>query len=208
MKSAGDLFHGLNAGCPDVATLYLPFAQIPIGFMNLEVRSSGDPDSLTSAVSAVVRNLDAELPLRNITTMDEVFEETLAQRRFSMTLLAAFAALALAVAAAGIYSVLAYAVGRRTREIGIRMAVGATFANVMQLVVQEGLKSVLLGVFAGLALAFALTRFLANMIFGVTESDPATYACAGLLVAVSMAASAIPAWHAARVDPVRALREE
>jgi putative ABC transport system permease protein len=157
----------------------------------------------------VVRNLDGELPLRNITTMDEVFEETLAQRRFSMTLLAAFAALALALAAAGIYSVLAYAVGRRTREIGIRMAVGATFANVMQLVVQEGLKPVLLGVFAGLALAFALTRFLANMIFGVTESDPATYASvAGLLIAVSMAASAIPAWRAARVDPVRALREE
>jgi predicted permease len=194
---------------PDVATLYLPFTQLPTGFMNLEVRSAGDPDSLTSAVSAVLHDLDGELPIRNVTTMDEVLNETLAERRFSVTLLASFAMLALALAAAGIYSVLAYAVGRRTREIGIRMAIGATFSGVMHLVVKEGLKPALLGVLAGLALAFALTRFLANMIFGVTESDPATYACvAALLIAVSMAASAIPAWRAARVDPVRALREE
>jgi putative ABC transport system permease protein len=141
--------------------------------------------------------------------MDEVLEETLAARRFSVTLLAAFAALALALAAAGIYSVLAYAVGRRTREIGIRMAVGATFGNVMQLVLKEGLNPVLLGVVAGLAIASALTHFLANMIFGVTASDPATYACvAALLIAVSMAASAIPAWRAASVDPVRAISED
>jgi putative ABC transport system permease protein len=191
-----------------IAALYVPMNQLPRGWTYLLVRTSPDPRSLVRPLQAAVRAVDPEQPLVGIQTMEEHLHESLAHARFNMLLLAAFAGLALVLSAVGIYSVLAYSVRRRTREIGIRMALGATARDVLRHVVVQGMQPALVGLAIGLAGAFALGRTLSSLVFGIPATDPATFASvAGLLGLVALAACALPAWRATRVQPTEALAE-
>jgi putative ABC transport system permease protein len=141
--------------------------------------------------------------------MEDLITNSISQRRFNMLLFAAFAGLAVLLAAVGIYSVLAYAVRRRVREIGIRMALGAQVTDVLRLVVTEGMTPTLIGVAIGLAGALALSRVLATLIYGIHSTDPLTIASVSLLlVSIALIASLIPAYRASRIEPIKALREE
>jgi len=200
-----------------VATLYVPLGQLSTPLlggwtsfpMSLVVRTHSTPSSLTSAVTNVVHQVDSELPLLQILTMEDVIGASLSQQRFNMLLLAVFAGLALLLAAIGIYSVLSYSVKRRVGEIGIRMALGAHVRDVLRLVVIEGMRPTLIGVALGLAGALALGRVLANLIYGVKPTDPITFGAVSiLLVGVGLFASLIPAYRATRVDPMKTLRDE
>jgi putative ABC transport system permease protein len=173
------------------------------------VRSELAASGLIPAITKMVHELDPDQPVQDSHTMNEVTAEWVSERRFVMSLLAAFAALALALAAVGLYGVLAYSVSRRTREIGIRMALGANGGDVLKLVVSEGLVLASIGVAAGLAGALALTRLLEGLIFGVKATDPWTLAIGvAVLLGAAIAASAIPARRAAKVEPLEALRIE
>jgi putative ABC transport system permease protein len=173
------------------------------------VRTSRDPASSASAMAAAVRQQDADQPLRDVRTMGDILADSLSQQRFSMLLLASFAGLALVLAAVGIYSVLSYAVRQRQREIGIRMALGAQLADVLRMVVAEGMRPALIGVAIGLAGALVLKRAVSSLVFGVSESDPLTFlSVSALLAMVALVASILPAYRATKVDPMRALREE
>jgi putative ABC transport system permease protein len=177
--------------------------------MSLVVRTNSNPSSLTSAVTSAVHQVDSELPLLQIRTMQDVVGESLAQQRFNMQLLAVFAGLALLLAAIGIYSVLSYSVKRRVREIGIRMALGAQVRDVLRLIMIEGMRPTLIGVAIGLAGALALGRVLANLIYGVKPTDPMTFAAvSALLAAVGLFATIIPAYRATRVEPMKTLMDE
>src|SRR5256886_2509436 len=177
--------------------------------MSLAVRTSADPASATSAVSAAVHRVDPELPVVHVVTMEGLISASLSSQRFNVLLLGAFAGLALVLAAVGIYGVLSYTVRRRVREIGIRMALGASHSDVLRLVVADGMKPILLGVALGLAAALALSRVVASLIFGVRATDPLTFAAVALLlVAVGLLATVLPAYRATRVEPVSILREE
>jgi putative ABC transport system permease protein len=200
-----------------VATLYAPLAQLSAPLlggwtsfpMSLVVRTNSTPSGLTSAVTSAVHQVDSELPVLRILTMQDVVGASLSQQRFNMLLLAVFAALALLLAAIGIYSVLSYSVKRRVREIGIRMALGAEVGDVLRLIVIEGMGPALIGVAIGLAGALALGRVLANLIYGVKPTDPITFgAMSVLLAAVALCASVIPAYRATRVEPMKTLRDE
>jgi len=189
--------------------MYLPHTQSIGRAMNVVLRTSGDPAALTSAVRREVRALDPDLPIYNVRTMAQRVDESLARRRFSMLLLTLFAGLALGLAAIGIYGVVAYLVTQGTRELGIRMALGATPRAILLLILQHGLRVALVGVGAGLAGAFALTRFMRNLLFGIDAADPATFATVSLLLtAIALAASYLPARRAARIDPTVSLRSE
>ena len=188
---------------------YRAHRQAPSRGMNVVVRGSGDPAALAPAVSAGIRTLDPDLPIYNLRTMEQRVDESLARRRFAMLLLSLFAALALGLAAVGIYGVIAYLVSQGTREIGIRMALGATPAAIRLLVVRHGVWVAVGGLAIGLAGAFLLTRFMDSLLFGVRPSDPLTFVgIAVLLAAVSLAATYLPARRAARVDPVVIMRSE
>jgi putative ABC transport system permease protein len=189
--------------------IYHPALQAPRPFMNLVVRTAGDPLALVSAIQQRVRDLDRNLPVYKIATMERNLSDSLMRRRFSMLLLAALAGFALCLAALGVYSVISYSVNRRTREIGIRMALGAHPAGVQKLIVRQGLRPVLAGLAAGLAASLVAMRALASLLYGVTGTDPPTFlAVSAALLAISALASAIPARRAARVDPMAALRHE
>jgi putative ABC transport system permease protein len=200
-----------------VATLYMPLAQLSTPLlggwrsfpMSLVVRTNSNPSSLTSAVTAAVHQVDSELPLLQILTMQDVVGASLSQQRFNMLLLAVFAGLALLLAAIGIYSVLSCSVKRRVREIGIRMALGAQVRDVLRLIVIEGMRPTLIGVAIGLAGALALGRVLANLIYGIKPTDAITFGAVSLLLAgVGLLASIIPAYRATRVEPMKTLRDE
>ena len=199
------------------ATVYLPAAQLSgssLGEwhsspMQLAVRTQSQPSNLVSAVTAMIHSIDSDQPVTDVITMDDLVDTSLSQRRFSMLLLAAFALLALLLAAVGIYSVLAFAVRRRVREIGIRVALGAEVKDILRLIVTEGMKPALIGLLLGVGGAFALGRVIASFIYGISAYDPLTFAAvAALLAAVALLASIIPAYRAARIEPTRALREE
>jgi ABC-type antimicrobial peptide transport system permease subunit len=207
---------GLDVVDP-VATLYTPLAQLSAPLlgawtsfpMSLVVRTNATPSSLTSAVTTAVHQVDSELPLLQILTMQDVVGASLSQQRFNMLLLAVFAGLAMLLAAIGIYSVLSYSVKRRVREIGIRMALGAQVRDVLRLIVIEGMRPTLIGVAIGLAGALALGRVLANLIYGVKPTDPITFGAVSVLLAgVGLFASIIPAYRATRVEPMKTLRDE
>jgi ABC-type antimicrobial peptide transport system permease subunit len=197
--------------------LYMPLGQLSTSRdgqwqsfgMSLAVRTYTDPRRVISAIKNAVNEIDSEVPLLYVRTMQDTIDESLVQQRFTMLLLSGFAGLALLLAAVGIYSVLAYAVRWRVREIGIRMALGAQIRDVVAMVVADGLRPTCIGVAVGLAGALALGRVISNLIYGVAASDPLTIATVTLLLGlVALFASIIPAYRATRIDPVRALREE
>ena len=194
---------------------YVPYSQFPAaaGFaarnMNLVVRASGDPLALVGPIRAEVRRLDPNLPIANVRPMTKVVDTSLATPRLTGALLSIFAGLALFLAAVGITGVLAYLVTRRRREIGIRMALGASTAMVVRLVLRKGLATAGTGIAAGVLGAMLLTRLMEGMLYGVAPRDPGTFLAVPLLVlAIALAASAAPALRAARVDPLEALRSE
>ena len=201
---------GLDNTRPD-ETLYLPMAQIPEtgGGVSLAVRTASQPAAMLSAISDAIHQVDADQPVTDVATMEEIVNTSLAPQRFNMLLLGAFAGLALILASVGIYSVLSYAVRTRVHEIGIRMALGARPGDVLCMIVSEGMKPALLGVGIGLATAVWMGQLLTKMVFGVKPADPLTFAAVALLLAaVALAASVIPAYRATKVEPMKALREE
>jgi putative ABC transport system permease protein len=183
--------------------------QAPRFQMTLVLRASVEPLSLVSAVRKQVSDLDKDLPLYGVQTMDDILSEEVATQRFNAGALAGFAGLAALLAAVGIYGVMAYAVAQRTREIGVRMALGARPENVLNMVLGQGLRLALIGVALGIGASLALTRLMSSLLFGVKPSDPVTFVgvAAGLTV-VALAACWIPARRATMVDPVIALRYE
>ncbi|HEY2459642.1 MAG TPA: ABC transporter permease [Candidatus Acidoferrum sp.] len=173
------------------------------------IRTSSDPAKLASAAIAEIHKSDASLPVTHVMTLDNLLSDSVSPRRFSMSLLGIFAALALLLAAVGIYGVMSYIVNLRTNEIGIRMALGAQPADVWKLIVGRGARLALVGVAIGLAGALALTRLIASLLYGVKATDPVTFATVAiLLVGVALAACYLPARRAMRVDPMVALRHE
>jgi predicted permease len=188
---------------------YLAQTQYPSRALTVIVRGSGNPAALTSAVKSELRRLDPDLPMYYVRTMAERVDESLARRRFSMLLLGLFAGLAFALATIGIYGVMAFLVSQGTREIGIRMALGATQRDILSLVVRQGMTLVLLGLAIGLTGAFALTRLMRSLLFGVSAADPFTFVgISALLAGVALIASYIPARRAARINPMISLRCE
>jgi putative ABC transport system permease protein len=190
------------------AQIYVPNAQARENFMGLVVRTAGDPAAFATTLRHEVQALDKDQPIYNVRTMDDVVANSLGTRRVSMQLFTIFGSAALLLAAIGIYGVMAYSVTQRTQEIGIRMALGAQKSDILRLVVRQGMTLTLIGVIAGVAGAFVLTRMIANLLFGVSASDPATFtAIALLLIFVSLIACYLPAWRAARLNPTVALAE-
>ena len=209
----------MGADEPVKPEMYIPYRQAapywpkpPYSFFtprDLVVRTSADPRSLVAAVRGVVHEVDAYQPVSGVRTMDEVLGIETAQRRLGMILLTAFAALALLLAALGIYGVLAFFVVQHTREIGVRLALGARPADVLRLVVGRGMRLALVGVGLGLAASFGLARLLASLLYEVSPGDPATYALVAVLLAcVALLACLVPARRATKVDPMVALRYE
>jgi putative ABC transport system permease protein len=189
--------------------MYFPFSQFPSWNMTLVARTSGDPMSLVAAARRQVLAVDPNQAISNVSTMEQLMDNSVSQRRFNMLLLSIFAAISLVLAAVGIYSVLAYSVAQRTQEIGVRMALGARAANVLKLIIGQGMVLVLIGAALGLAAAFALTRVLTGLLYGVSPTDPATFAIiALLLLGVALVACYLPARRATKVDPIIALRFE
>jgi predicted permease len=185
-----------------------PHAQRPWG-MALAVRTHGDPFALTPLVRRAIRDLDSGSVLESVSTLDRQLDDRLAQRRFQTWLAGLFAALALLLAGAGIYSVMYYSVAERRREIGVRVAIGATPGDIFGLVLGHAGRLVAAGMASGLLCAFWLTRVLAGLLYGVSAHDPATYAGVALVLGASaMAAAAAPAVRATRSDPLTALRQE
>lgn len=191
--------------------LYRPFLQYlgPAFGAALVLRGERDPSSLTAAIRHEIRLLNPGQPIGDVKLMTQVVAESISLPRFYTALLASFAVLALLLAAAGIYGVLSYSVAQRTREVGIRMALGATRRNVLKLILGQGLGLVLIGVTFGVAGALALTRVIRAQLYATSPTDPATFAAvSGVLLGVAMAAAYLPARRAAGVDPMIALRDE
>jgi putative ABC transport system permease protein len=189
--------------------MYVPFAQEPWWAAYVVLRTAGDPAHLSGVVRAEVRALDPGLPIESVQPMTEMVADSVAQPRFRTTLLSLFGVVALLLALVGTYGVLSYSVGSRTREVGIRVALGAERGDVLRLVVAEGLSLTGVGLAAGILGAVLLTRFLSTLLFDVGRFDPATYAAvAAALIVAGLLACWVPARRATRVDPVRALRSE
>jgi putative ABC transport system permease protein len=204
----GDVRHDGLARVPG-PTMYVPFGQDVFGSMVLVARTEGDPVQMAPAVRQIVREIDPALPAFAVAPLDEVVSDSVAQRRFAMLLLAAFALVALFLAAVGLYGVVAYAVSQRTQEIGVRMAIGAQRGDVLSLIVGGGMKLAAIGVVLGLVGALALSGAVRTMLFDVTPLDPASYGITALvLLAVAVLACYVPARRASRVDPIVALRSE
>ncbi|HEX8557042.1 MAG TPA: ABC transporter permease [Pyrinomonadaceae bacterium] len=191
------------------ATMYLPFKQSPRPWMTFVARTASDPQGFAVPLSKAVYAVDREQALTGVRTMEQVLAESLAGRRFNMALLMTFAALALALAAVGVYGVMSYSVMLRRRELGIRMALGARAMDVLRLVLGQGLSLTLIGVAVGMAGAYALTRLMASLLYGVAATDFVTFASvSAVIILVGLLASFLPARRATKVDPMIALRSE
>jgi len=205
----GDTKTGSLAG-EGGAQVYVPHAQdSQWNFMGLVIRTAGDPAAFATTLRREVQAIDPDQPVYNVRTMDDVFMNSLGTRRVSMELFAVFAGVALVLAAIGIYGVMAYSVTQRTQEIGIRMALGAQRSDVLALVLRQGMTLTAIGVVVGLAGAFALTRLMASLLFGVAATDPLTFVVIPLLLLfVATMATYFPARRAMKVDPITALRAQ
>ena len=205
-------------GDTNVGVMYVPQSQVSDGLTQLGinvlplswcVRSSLDTNSLRSAIAKELQAVDGQLPVSNVRTMEQVLAQDVSRQHFNMLLLSIFAGIALILAAIGIYGLMSYAVEQQTQELGIRMALGADRGQVLKLIIRQGMTPALIGVVAGLAVAFGVTRVLASLLYGVKASDPSLFATvAVVLTAVAALATYIPARRAMNVDPVIALRDE
>jgi putative ABC transport system permease protein len=190
-------------------TVYLPSYGSQPGAVDFAIHTAGNPTALTPSLRSMLKEIDPNLPLSNVQTMDEIVSRSTAPRRFNMLLLTIFAGVALLLALVGVYGVLAYSVGQRTAEIGLRVALGATPRSVLALIVGQGMRPILIGIGVGLLGALALSRFVSSLLFNVKPIDPMTYGIVALLVAAAALLSCyVPALRALRVDPVAALRQE
>lgn len=205
---AGDVHHdGLNLA--PHPTIYLPYPQDAFRTMSIVLRADSDPLPLALDVRDVVREIDRSLPAYSVRALEDVVSESLGERRFSMLLLALFAGMASFLAAVGLYGVVSYTVSQRTREMGLRLAVGASRSSLMLTMMVQGMKPALAGIGIGLAAALLLARLLETLLFGVTPFDPASYAAMALLLfLVAAFACFVPARRAAALDPLAALRHE
>jgi putative ABC transport system permease protein len=200
-----DVALGQNPG----AMMYVPFDQAPFWGGNLVVKSTQSLPSVVGTIRQVVHEIDKDLPVTDIMMLPDGIESSVAQPRFRTFLLGVFAAMALALAAIGIFGVISYSVSRRTNEIGIRVALGAQSGDVLKQVLTEGAQLALVGLSLGLAASVVATRFLATLLFGVNPTDPLTFAAvAAILATVALVACYLPARRATRVDPLVALRYE
>jgi ABC-type antimicrobial peptide transport system permease subunit len=203
---------------PDVPAMYVPISQVTDGMTALQnrviplswfIRTSAQPFSLSSAIQRELQAASGGLPVAHIRSMDDVVVESTARANFNMTLLTIFAAIALLLAAIGIYGLMAYSVQQRTQEIGIRMALGASSENVRKMVVVQGMILALIGVFIGAAGSLALTRSMASLLYGVKAWDPIVLVSAAVVLSlIALLATYIPARRASRVDPIISLRYE
>ncbi|HEU4478772.1 MAG TPA: FtsX-like permease family protein, partial [Pyrinomonadaceae bacterium] len=190
-------------------TMYVPAEQSPWETMTLVVRSSGDPNALTSALRAEVSAVDKDQPLSEIATMEQLFAKAVAPQRFNLMLVGLFATLALTLATVGVYGVIAYSVTQRAQEMGVRLALGASSRDILRLIIGQAMRISLLGVGLGLIAAIGLTRVMTSLLFEVSATDPVVFVgLAILLIAVTLVASYIPARRATKVDPLEALRYE
>ena len=204
LKAPGAATNGGSGG--EVCT---PYDQRTWPGMTLLIRSDVDPAQVSNAVRARLLEIDPDQPVTNVETVDQIAAESLGQRRLTLWLIGGFAAVALILALIGLYGVIAYSVTQRTREIGIRHALGANFSQICGMVLGQGLKLVIAGVVVGIAGALALTRLLSGLLFAVQPTDPVVFTAAALLfAAVAILASYLPAYRAAKVDPIVALRDE
>jgi len=199
--------HGLGSAA--VPCLFLPQAQAPNGFASLVVRTSGEPAAVIAAVKQQMREVAPDQGVQDINTMEELISISLARPKLQTTLMGIFGAIALILACVGIYAVVSYSVEQRTREMGIRLALGAAPRSILRLVVGEGLWMACAGILAGLAGAILLTRYLATLLYAIRPTDTLVYgAVSALLFAAALAGCYVPARRAIRVDPAVVLREE
>jgi len=194
---------------PDAPHIYFPIYQRLNNGITIFLRNADKPDRVTRALRREIQSLDPDLPVFGVRTMEDVIARSMEQRRFALQVIGGFAFVAFALAAMGVYGITAFSVSRRTREIGIRMALGAERSQVLAMVIREGVSLVLRGLVPGLLGAFVLTRFLRTLLFHTTVTDAATYACvSAVLVVTALAACWFPARRATRIDPTVALRDE
>jgi putative ABC transport system permease protein len=185
------------------------YDQWPMSNMNVILHTTRDPQAVVADARAAIKQLDPSLAIDQIKTLDAVLAESVAEPRFYMVLLTAFAIVAIALSAIGIYGVIAYLVGQRARELGIRIALGATPTRVVRMVVREGVAMVAVGIGVGIAGALALTRLMGTLLFTIKPTDPVTYVTVAMLLAsVALIASFVPALRAANVDPALAMRAD
>jgi putative ABC transport system permease protein len=211
MEIVGVVGHVKNYGVDEDSRVevYLPFEQSPVFAAVLVVRAEGDPAALSGPMREALREVDPELPMYAVRTLEEIVSDRTAQRRLAVTLITVFAALALALAAVGIYGVMSYAVAQRTQEIGIRMALGAERREILRMVLRHGTLMAVSGVLLGLAAAFVLARLITSLLFQTSAADPPTFSLVPLLlIAVAVLACYVPARRATRVDPLVALRSQ
>jgi len=188
---------------------YFPYGYIGMPGLVVVVRTANQPESFAKAIRTQVSQMDADQPIYNVRTMNEIIANATSQHRFQAVLLSLFGLAALLLVAVGLYGIVAHVVRQRRREIGVMMALGANTRQILKLVLRQGMKDVLLGLILGLIGSFLLTRWLSNSIFGLSPSDPVTFiAVAMLLLAVAFVACYLPARHATRIDPSTALRNE
>jgi ABC-type antimicrobial peptide transport system permease subunit len=198
--------YGLDA--PTRPTVYVNLFQRPRSAVTVAMLSEADTQAVTSAARAILRDLNPEMPAK-FQTLSQIYSASLGSRRFNVVLIGFFGITALLLATAGVFGVMAYSVSRRTREIGVRVALGAGAGDALRLILGQGLRTILIGVVIGIAGSLALTRTVKSLLFGVTATDPLTFASVTLLlVGAALLACYIPAHRATKVDPMVALRSE
>jgi putative ABC transport system permease protein len=204
----GDIVHNAYDREPR-STYYIPFQQAPAGWMDIGVRTSGDPLRLAPAVTAAIRSVDPEQPITDMRTMEQSIHNGAIGLNYVAALMGVFGGLALLLSAIGVYGVMAHLVSDQTHEIGIRMALGATQRTVLGMVLRRGMLTTAVGLAIGLPLAYAFSRLMASLIFGVSANDAATFLGIPLaLVAAAALAVYVPARRATKIDPIVALRHE